>query len=167
VGDCLAFGGAQRMTCEALATAIDGTSQPAAIVAALRLTVANRYAVAWRNSVSGHCLAMGADSNQDLHMLRWNGDGADAILAGSLPFLGSVVARYTGAATAIRASGSAGTPAAQTGAAAYDTLTLGCITPTGGTPMTGRVYGLALFDAGLSDAEAIAADLVTLTGMGI
>jgi hypothetical protein len=167
VGSCLAFGGAQRMTCEALADAIDGTSQPAAIVAALRMVTANRYAVAWRNSVSGHCLAMGADSNQDLHILRWNGDSADAILAGSLPFAGSVVARYTGAATAIRASGSAGTPANQTGAAAYDTLTLGCITPTGGSPMVGRVYALALFDAGLSDAEAVAADLVTLRDTGL
>ncbi len=80
-----------------------------------------------------------------------------ATSATSLPFAGTVIARYTGTNVLLRVSGSDVAPVAQAANLTTDRLWL-CSYDGTNLRLTGRVREWAVWDRSLSDAEAAAVD---------
>ena len=165
-GPYLGFNGAayKRMSCHALAAIGQGAA-----------TIAIACEILGKEELQGVVEFTNSTSFIPMRIARYisaerltfeRGNNAYIDCTSPAPFVGVLVARYTGAALKLRANGTALPDAAASGAITTDLLWLGCLAAGVSYFLTGNVREIAIWDRALTDPEAAAVDVYLRTAWG-
>lgn len=154
----------KRMSCHALGSLGGGTAVTIAIACEISGPpppgATTKGLVEFTNSSTGLPLRLARYASADrVRFERYNNASAYAYIdaASPAPFVGVLVARYTGAALKLRANGTALSDAAASGALTTDRLWLGCLTGASYF-LTGLIREVVIWDRALTDPEAVTVD---------
>lgn len=149
-----------RMSCHALGSLGGGAAVTIAIACEISGVAVTQGLVEFTNSSTWLPLRLSRYASADrVRFERYNNASQCAYIdcGTPAPFVGVLVARYTGAALKLRANGTTLSDAAASGALTTDRLWLGCLTGAS-YHLAGLIREIAIWDRALTDPEAAAVD---------
>ena len=150
----------KRMSCHALGSLGGGAAVTIAIACEISGAAATKGLIEFTNSSTGLPLRLARYASADrVRFERYNNASQSGYIdcGTPAPFVGVLVARYTGAALKLRANGTALSDAAASGALTTDRLWIGCLTGTS-YYLAGLIREVVIWDRALTDPEAVTVD---------